>query len=113
MLAVVEHQQELLATEMMGQVGKERSVWAGHDPERTGYRHRHQLRIAERGQINPDDAISKLIRDVCGDRHRQSRLSHTAGAGQGQERDGFLQQEGAGGGSLIFPAHELGAGERD
>jgi hypothetical protein len=67
MLAVVEHEHDLLGAEMVGQVPKDRPARSRDDSERTGHCHRHEIRIAERGEIDPDYATGKLIGDILRD----------------------------------------------
>ena len=110
MLAVVEHEQRLPGAEMVGQVLKDRAVRCRDDSERTGHRHRHEIRIAERGEIHPDHAIGKLIGNILRDGQRQPGLSDAPRTSQGQQRDGLVEEERTRGSALALPADEPGAG---
>ena len=49
--------------------------------------------ICERGQVDPDHAIRKILGYIQGDGQRKARLTHPTRTRQGQQRDGLLQQE--------------------
>ena len=91
---------------------KDRSVRSRDDSERTGHRHRHEIRIAERGEIHPDHASGKLIGNILRDGQRQPGLADAPRTSQGQQRDGLIEEERTRGSALALPADEPGAGNR-
>ena len=108
-LAVVEEEQELLAAEGGDEPVDEWPLAGLRHLEGAGNRGQHQGWIAQRGQIDEDDAVGERARHLVRDRQRQARLADAAGTGQGQQRHGFVDQQRAGGGHLTLPPDETGA----
>ena len=88
----------------------EGTIGAGRHLQRGGDGRRHQRRIGQGRQIDEDHAIGELRRDVVRDGQGQPGLADPAGTGQRQQRNGLIQEEGAGSGQLRLPADEPGAG---
>jgi hypothetical protein len=64
-----------------------------HEPDCPGHRVADERRINQRRQIDPDHAIGEEIRDIARNRERQPRFADATGTGQGQQRDGFIEQK--------------------
>ena len=65
--------------------------------------------IGQRRKINPDDAVGEVAGDIVRDGEGEPRLADPAGAGQRQQRDGLLEEEGPGHDPLSLPPDEAGA----
>jgi hypothetical protein len=111
LLDVVEEKQELTGLERRRHRRGQWPVSAFAHAERLGDRRRHQRRVADGGEVDEDGAVGEGRGDVVGDRQGEAGFADPAGAGQGQQGDGLLQQEGAGSSQLAFPAHQGGAHE--
>ena len=62
--------------------------------ERSTNNGEHEVWVIDRGQVNKDDPIAHVRRDVMANRHCQLRLAHAAGSGQRQEaRHLIIQQQ--------------------
>jgi hypothetical protein len=56
--------------------------------------------ITKRGEIDEDGTVGKGGREVVGNGEGEPSLADAAGAGQGQERDGIVEQTRTGSGDL-------------
>ena len=61
-------------------------------PERTGDGRQHQRWVGQWREVDEGDTIGEGVGDVLGDGQGQPRLAHPAGAGQGEQRDGLVQE---------------------
>ena len=74
--------------------------------DRGGQGRRHQGRIGQRSEIDPDHAIGEVVGDLSGDGQGQSGLAHATRSCERQQRDGRIEQEPAGRGELDLTANE-------
>ena len=102
-LAVVEQEQRLPRVEGADQDIADRGVCGGPESEGRGDRGGNQGGIGQRRQIDPHHPIREVRRHVTGDGQRQAGLAHPTGTGQGQQRDGLIEERRARRGSLRPP----------
>jgi hypothetical protein len=109
-LAVVNQEKSLLGTQVGDERLRDRATWGHHRGKRRGDRLRHVPSRVQRGQIKKGRPISKVRSHLMHNRQRQAGLTHPAGAGQRQERDGLVEQEGSRESNLDLPTDERSAG---
>ena len=82
MFAVVRHDQHVAVRDEPAQGDHRRGAGLVGQPERSSDRHRHDIGMSDRRQIDIPGAVAELAGDLRGDLNRQTRLAGPAGAGQ-------------------------------
>jgi hypothetical protein len=85
MLEVVEQEQRPPLAEIAPHDVVQGATLAFSQSERRGDCREHQRRIAQRRQVDEDDAIGEVIGQFFGNSHSEARLTGAAGAGQRDE----------------------------
>ncbi len=85
-LAVVEHEQELLRAQVVDDALGERHARSQCHPERAGDHLDRFLLVAGHRQLAQPRAVGVLLREVLGDLHREPRLPDPAGPRDRHER---------------------------
>lgn len=111
LLEVVQQQEHLAITQGGGKAGRQRPRSSFRDAERLGDGGGDQLGVAQRGQRDPDRAVTKGGQRLLGHAHRQARLAHAAGAGQRDHTDFHPAEQGSHGRGLRLPSDQ-GRGRR-
>ena len=105
-LAVVEHDQDVLRDQGVEQGLQGRPARLRDDPERSGDGRRHRLRIGDRGQFDQPHPVAAAVEQIGGDLQTQPRLAAAARAGQRDHARGIHQ--GADRGQLAGASDERG-----
>ena len=108
MVAVVEHEQELPEAQMRGAGLDEGLMGVRRSSERGGDGGWQERRIAQRGKIDEDDTVGKLLRHVVSDGEGQAGLPNTTRSGECEKGRGLIEQGGSRGSDLPLPSHERG-----
>src|SRR5215218_9433382 len=86
-LAVVEEEQQALCREEAGHRLQQRLSGLLTRPEHGGDAGNDERRIVQRGEVDEDNPIWKVLQHALGDRDRQPRLADSAGTGHRQQPD--------------------------
>ena len=113
LLTVVEDEQDLRGPELHDDAVDELRIAARHHPQGRGHDGRKHQGVADLRQIHEAGSLGELPRDLPGNGQRQPRLAHPAGAGQGQQGHGLIEQEGTRRRLFHRPADGTGAGARE
>ena len=113
MLTVVEDEQQVALLEGRDEAVEQRDVTVVWYPEGPSNAGEHEVWISYWGQVNKDDPVTHVLRNVTSDRHGQLRLAHAAGSSERQKGNGAMDQEGLGYGELRLAADEGGARKRE
>ncbi len=88
LLEVVEDQQQALLADVRDKRVEDRAARVTSDAERSGDRRRDKVRVADRRQVDEDDAVRESIPTRRADLERNSRLAAPSGPGQRDETVG-------------------------
>ena len=109
MLAVVQQQQELPRAQESRHLLADGATGIRRESQRRGHRSSHERGVLQRREVDPDHAVGKGVSHVLDDREGQARLAHPSRTGQGEERDGLIEQEDACTRALRLAADEASA----
>ena len=87
MLEVIQQQQQPARGELLRQILEQRASRPFSDPQRVGYRLRHERRVAHCRERHQDRAIGKGGLQVRGNLQGKPGFADAPGAGQGQQAD--------------------------
>ena len=85
LLEVVEHEQHPPIPQPIGELFLQRAIDDLAEPDGTGDRDEHGVRVPGAGQVDEGHAVREAGREVLGDPDRQRRLAGASGSGQRQQ----------------------------
>jgi hypothetical protein len=105
-LEVVEHEEQAPIAKSDHQAIVQRLYADVAQPEAPRDGGQDEVGVADRGEVDEDDPIGEVGRDLGGNGDRQPRLADAAGAGQGQQADGGIAHQGDDGGHFPIPGDQ-------
>ena len=113
LLEVVQHQQQLLCTQMVLQAGQQRLRRCLVHAKDLRHRAQHEAGIADGGKLYEVDAVDKVVEQIGGGLQRKPRLADAAGSGKGEQVHIFLEEKLLDQYQAVAAAEERAARQRE